>query len=189
MEIRRLAPILVAFGLAACSGIPLTSMPKLIALRGSLLEANPAEFMVAIQADARLTPPAGSAPTLHMDIKPRDEGQFPRIQKLLKMQAGDWSPVLVGLKPAGAGRKWFIYSFTPDSAEELRKVQEQFRTIRSQGKGGSLSLGIAQENVAARNPELGPTKWESWIQVARKDGFFELWSGTLGELLAQGQAR
>lgn len=186
---RILPTILFALVLAACSGIPLTSMPKLVALRGTLLEANPAEFRVAIQADARLTPPQGSAPVLHMDIKPREEGQFPRIQKLLAMEAGDWSPVLVGLKPAGAGRRWFIYGFTAGSAEELRKVQDQFRAIKAAGKGGSLSLGIAQENVAARNPELGGTKWESWIQVARKDGFFELWSGTLGELLAQGQAR
>lgn len=185
---RILPALILALVLAACGGIPLASMPKLIALQGSLLEADPAEFMVAIQADARLTPPPGSAPMLQMDIKPRVEGQFPRIQKLLAMEAGNWSPALVGLKPAGAGRKWFIYGFTAGSAEELRKVQEQFRAIKGQGKGGSLSLGIAQENVAARNPELGPTKWQSWIQVARKDGFFELWSGTLGELLAHGKA-
>ncbi|QJR15350.1 hypothetical protein [Usitatibacter palustris] len=186
---RTLTAFLLPLFLAACSGIPLMSMPKLIALQGNLLDANPAEFMVAIQADSRLTPPPGSSPVLHLDVKPKEEGSFPRIQKMLKMQENDWSPALMGLKPAGKGRKWFIYAFTPESAEELRKVQAQFRAIKAQNKGGSLQLGIAQENVAAKNPELGNTKWESWLQVSRKDGFFELWSGTLGELVAQGQPR
>lgn len=185
---RTLLALVLPFVLAACGGIPLTSMPKLLALQANLLDANPAEFMVAIRADARLTPPPGSSPTLNLDIKPRDEGAFPRTQRMLKMQVVEWSPALKGLGPAERGRKWFVYGFTPEAAAELRKVQEQFRALKGSGKGGTVSIGIAQENVAARNPELGDTKWESWIQVARADGFFKLWAGTLAELLAAGRS-
>ena len=105
------------------------------------------------------------------------------------MQAADWSARFTGLAPAAPGRKWLVYSFTPESAAELRRIQATFRDLKGKGKGGSVTLGIAQENVAARNPELSNTKWESWLQATRADGFFELWSGTLGDLLAKGGPR
>ena len=66
----RLAGVSLALCLAACGGIPLMSMPKLIALQGKLLDANPEEFMVAIQTDTRVAPPPGSSPVLNIDIKP-----------------------------------------------------------------------------------------------------------------------
>lgn len=181
---RRVLALICGCLLAACGGIPLMSMPKLIALQGKLLDANPSAFMVAIQADTRLSPPAGSSPVLNIDIKPKEEGDFPRVQRMLKMQSSEWSPVLRGLSPAPAGRRWLVYSFTPESAAELRRIQETFRELKGKSKGGSVTLGISQENIAARNPELADTKWESWVQATREDGFFELWSGKLGDLLA-----
>lgn len=184
---RRCAGLLLAALLSACGGIPLTSMPKLIALQGKILDANPSAFMIAVQADSRLTPAAGSSPVLNIDIKPKVEGDFPRVQRMLKMQTTEWSPILKGLSPAPAGRRWLVYSFTPESAGELRRIQEMFRELKGKSKGGSVALGISQDNIAARNPELGNTRWESWLQASREDGFFELWSGTLGELLAAGK--
>ena len=184
-----IAWFVLATCLAACSGIPLMSMPKLIALQGKLLEANPEEFMIAIHADARLAPRPGSSPVLNIDIKPDAEGDFPRVKRMLGMQAADWSPRHTGLAPSGQGRKWLVYSFTPESAAELRQIQTAFRNLKGKAKGGSVTLGISQESVAARNPELGNTKWESWLQATKADGFFQLWSGTLGELLAQAGPR
>jgi len=185
--VSRLARFVLVACLAACSGIPILSLPKLIALQGKLLDASPEEFMIAIQADARLAPPTGSSPVLNIDIKPNEEGDYPRVQRMLGMQATGWSPLHKGLAPAPRGRKWLVYSFTPESAAELRRIQATFRDLKGKAKGGSVKLGISQESIAARNPELAGTKWESWLQASRADGFFELWSGALGDLLARAE--
>jgi hypothetical protein len=47
--------------LTSCGGVPLRSVPRLLQLQSQLLEANPAEFMVALQVDARLTPQPGAS--------------------------------------------------------------------------------------------------------------------------------
>jgi hypothetical protein len=180
---------LLASCVAACGGIPILSIPKLIALQGKLIDANPEEFMVAIQADARVAPPAGSSPVLSIDIKPKAESDFPRVQRLLDMQATEWSPRHKGLAPAATGRKWLVYAFTPESAAELRRMQKTFRDLKGKSQGGSVTLGISQESIAARSPGLANTKWESWLQASRADGFFELWSGKLGDLLARAEPR
>lgn len=142
--------------------------------------------MIAIQSDARVSPPPGSSPVLNVDIKPDADSNFPRVQRMLYMQAADWSTRYRGLDPAPPARKWLVYSFTPESAAELRRIQSTFRDLKGKAKGGSVTLGISQDAVAARNPELSETKWESWIQASRADGFFKLWSGTIGELLRGG---
>ena len=183
--------ILLCFALAlvSCGGIPLRSVPKLYALKSQLLDANPAEFMVAIQADSRLTPPAGSAPELTLVMRPTEPGTFPEIDRKLAMRTSPWSPGLKGLEAAPSNRRWLVYSFTPESQAELSRIQAQFKRIKEERKGksgGTMQIGIAQENVAAKNPELSNTKWESWLQTSKADGFFELWSGTLGDLLKQG---
>lgn len=186
----RIAVLCCAAMLAACGGIPLRSVPKLYALQSQLLDANPADFMVAIQADSRLTPPAGSAPVLSLLIKPTNEGAFPVIDKKLAMRSSPWSAGMKGLEAAPSNRRWLVYSFTPESQAELSRIQATFKRIKEEQKGkggGSVQIGIAQENVAARNPELSNTKWESWLQTSKADGFFELWSGSLGDLLKQGQ--
>jgi hypothetical protein len=94
-----------------------------------------------------------------------------------------------GLEPAAAGRRWLVYSFPPESQAELSRIQANFKRMKEERKGksgGTVQIGIAQENVAAKNPELANTKWESWLQMSTKDGFFELWSGSIGELLSKG---
>jgi hypothetical protein len=175
--------------LSACGGIPLRSVPKLYALQSQLLDANPADFMVAIQADSRLTPPTGSAPVLSLVIKPTEAGAFESVDKKLAMRSSPWSANLKGLEASPPNRRWLVYSFTPESQAELSRIQAQFKRVKEERKGksgGTVQIGIAQENVAAKNPELANTKWESWLQTSKADGFFELWTGTLGELTSKG---
>ena len=125
--------------LAACGGIPLRSMPRLMQLRHELLNANPAEFMVAIQVDARMAPPPNAAPVMQLDIRPREPGAFDAIERKLPMRFNMASAKALGLHTAAANRRWLIYSFPPESQAEL----------------------------------------------SRKEGFFELWSGSVEELLKQ----
>jgi hypothetical protein len=90
------------------------------------------------------------------------------------------------LRPAALGRQWLLYDFTPESQQALLKLQRDFKqrqVQRTEKSGGTLSIGIAQETVAATNPALAHTRWESWLQTSAREGFYELWSGTLGELL------
>lgn len=67
--------------MAACGGVPLRSLPRLMQLSQQLLEANPAEFRVALQVDARLVPPAGAVPLLIIKVEPRTAGEFEAIDK------------------------------------------------------------------------------------------------------------
>jgi len=183
---KTLLALFLAALLAACGGIPLRSIPQLVSLQGKLLDANPAEFMLAIQADARLAPKPDQAPKLLIAIKPREPGAFEAIDKALPMQLSILGTGLDGLPPVSANRRWFLYQFTPETQAELARIQAQFKRLRDEQKGkggGSVSIGISQEGMAARDPALADTRWESWLRVSRADGFFEIWSGTISELL------
>jgi hypothetical protein len=187
-----IACLFLAFLLTACGGIPLRSVPQLMALQGKLLDANPAEFMLAIQADARMTPTPGAVPSLHLAVRPKDPGAFEAVEKSLPMRYVVSSAGTRGLEPAPPDRRWFVYTFTPESQAELKRFQAYFRKLQAEQKGkggGSLSVGIAQEGVAATDPALANTRWESWLQMSTEDGFFELWSGTIRELLKQDARR
>lgn len=192
---RSLVCILLCVSVAACSGIPLRSMPRLLSLQHTLLEMDPAEFMLAIQADVRMTPPPGAAPLMHLAIRPREAGAFDAVEKTLPMRAvvlaGDTRRAK-GLTPAPVQRRWLLYSFPPESQAELTRLQAYFKRLQAQqqGKGGgSVSVGIAQEGVAAKDPALATTRWESWLQTSAREGFYELWSGTIADLLTAAQRR
>lgn len=179
--------------LSACSGIPLRSMPRLLSLQDTLLEMNPGEFRLAIQADARMMPPPAAVPVMHLAIRPREAGTFDAVDKTLPMRfmaiAGDPGKAK-GLVPAPAGRRWLIYRFPPQSQAELARLQQDFKRIQTQQKGkggGSISVGIAQDGVAARDPALAHTRWGSWLQTSAVEGYYELWSGTIADLLQQAQ--
>jgi hypothetical protein len=191
MPLKRLVAFLFLAGIVvACTGIPLRSMPQLMKLQDALLEAHPAEFMVAIQADARMAPPPGAAPTFQLAIRPREPGGFDAVERTLPMRLITAPANTLGLAAAPANRRWFIYSFPPESQTELLRIQSYFKRIKAEqrGKGGgSLSVGIAQKGVAARDPALADTRWESWLQMSKQDGFFELWSGSIGDLLRQAE--
>jgi hypothetical protein len=187
---RALTCLFLATLLTACSGVPLRSMPRLMKLQHELLEANPAEFMLAIQADARMTPRSNAAPLLQVSMRPAEAGAFEAVEKQLPMRLSIASSAALGLDAPGANRRWFIYSFPPESQAELARIQNYFKRIEAERRGkrgGSLSLGIKQDSVAPTDPALANTRWESWLQTSRREGFFELWSGTVGALLDQGK--
>lgn len=187
----RLATLVLVGMLIACTGIPLRSLPRLMKFQNELLNANPAEFMLAIQVDARMTPPPGSAPVLHLTIRPAEPGAFETIDRKLPMRVSTASASAVGLAPARVDRRWLMYSFPPESQADLLRIQNYFKTIRAQkqgGGGGSISVGIAQDGVASRDPALANTRWESWLQTLKQDGYFELWSGSIAELLREAKS-
>lgn len=178
---RRLLCILAAtLAAAACSGVPLRSLPKLSRLGATLLEADPADFALANQVDKRMLISADAAPVLVLKVSSPEAKGFPSIDRRLQLALSSDSPQTV--PPAGAGRIWLVYSFTQESQHELLRLRQAFRDAKLPA-GSSVSIGIEQEGLAAKNPNLASTEWRSWIRTSRKEGFFELWVGTTGDLL------
>ena len=177
--------------LPGCMGIPLRSLPRLVKLPDQLLTLNPAEFMLAIQTDSRMLPPTGAVPTLDIAIRPKNVGDFAAVDKKIPMQLAVSNGISLGLDSTPAGRRWLVYSFPLASQTELAAIQTTFKRIKAENDakgskgGGSLSVGIAQQNVATADAALDNTRWESWLQTSAKDGFFELWSGTVKDIKAQ----
>jgi len=170
--------------LGACSGVPLRSLPRLMQMSGALLEASPAEVMVALQVDARMAPPASAVPLLVVKVTPREAGQFAPIDKKLPLQVAVATGSTQGLEAPAPGRRWLVYSMPATTQAELQRIQATMRQAKANGFGGSLSLGVEQESLAlaATDPTLAETRWETWLQMKKVDGFFEVWSGTLAQL-------
>ena len=178
--------------LNACSGIPIRSMPRLAKLlTGELLTINPAEFKLAIQADTRMVPPVGGVPTLNIAITPKNASDFEAVDKKIPLQLSVSNGAYIGLDAAPAGRRWLVYSFPAASQAELTAIQATFKRVKAdneaKGKksGGTLSVGIADENIATPDSALNNTRWETWLQTTTKDGFYEVWSGTVGDVRAK----
>jgi hypothetical protein len=190
------ALIALCLGLAACGGVPLRAIPRLVQMQNELLDANPAELMVALQVDARLAPPANVVPLLILQMKPRDQSAFEAIDKKLPLQLAVTSSSTLGLEAPATGRRWLIYTLPLATQAELRRVQSvilKAQTLPNGKGGGSLSIGIEQDSLAAAitDTTLANTRWETWLQNKQRDGFFEIWSGTPGQLqkLAAAKAR
>lgn len=186
-----LVACLLAAGLVAgCSGIPFRSIPRLMSLQYELADMDPAEFMVAIESDSRMEPPVGATPKLKLAITPRNPGAFEAVDTELPMRLSVATPESLGLPAAPANRRWHVYDFAPESQAELAQIQTYFKRLQAErrpDRGGSLAIGIAQEGVAAKNAELFDTHWATWLQTSQADGFFEIWSGSIGELIEQAE--
>jgi hypothetical protein len=167
--------------LAACGGIPLRSLPRLAQLSGQMLAANPAHFMVALQVDARLTPPAGAVPYLLLKLTPKVAGAFEPVDKKLPLAMSSTGGATLGLDAPGPGRRWLVYSLPPATQVELQRIQATVRLAQTQPgyqRGGSLAMGVEQNELAVADPALARTKWSTWMQVKQSEGFFEVWNGT-----------
>ena len=176
---------LAALALTGCGGVPLRSLPRLMSLQSELLVANPAEFMVALQVDARLVPPAGAVPLLIVKLAPVNLGAFEPIDKKLPLQLSVASVATLGLEPPPAGRRWLIYSMPAPTQAELLRVQNTIKQAKAlpNGQGaGSLGVGVEQDSLAVTEPALANTRWDTWLQTRQRDGFFEVWSGTPAQL-------
>ena len=185
MTMKRLIfSLVLAALLAACSGVPLRSLPRLMQMSGALLEASPVEVMVALQVDARLAPPASAVPMLIVKVTPREPGAFAPIDKKLPLQVAVASASTLGLDAPVLGRRWLIYSMPATTQAELQRIQTTIRQAKANGIAGALGMGVEQESLALAitDPVLAETRWETWLQMKKVDGFFEVWSGTPAQL-------
>jgi hypothetical protein len=184
-----LAFVSIGFLVSACSGIPVRSIPRLLNLQNELLVLNPADFKLALQIDGNLVPRLDSVPLLEISLKPTKAGGFEPYSKKLPMRF-EASASPTGLTPASKNRKWLIYSLSAESQIELSALQLRIKRLmaeKSSNGGGSLAVGIHQDGLAPDDTRLANTRWDSWLQTDLKSGYFELWSGTVGDLKAASQ--
>jgi hypothetical protein len=177
--------LILCLSLAACGGVPLRSLPKLMQLSNEVLDADPAQFMVALQVDARMVPPEGALPLLQMKLVPREKGAFEVVEKKLPLQVAVTSADQLGLEAPGKGRNWLLYSMPPGTQQELQHVQSLMKRYKANKTSGSLSIGVEQNSLTPKDPALAHMRWETWLQTKQRDGFFEVWSGTLAQLQKQ----
>jgi hypothetical protein len=178
--------------LAGCSGVPIRSLPRLMQMQTDLLDMQPAEFMVALQVDQRLVPPAGAVPLLVIKVAPREPGAFEAIDKKLPLQLAVASQATLGLAAPPASRRWLIYSLPAATQAELRRIQavmRQAKALPNNRGGGSLGVGVEQDSLAVTEPALAHTRWDTWLQTTQRDGFFEVWTGTPAQLQKLAAAR
>ncbi len=171
--------------LSGCSGIPLTSVPRLLQLSGQMLEADPGQIMVALQVDARLAPPPGAVPLMHIQLKPKVPGTFEAVDKKLPLAVASANGATLGLAAARTGRRWLIYSMPTATQDELRRIQAMVRQAKAQPGyqgGGTLSLEVEQKELVSTDPALARTAWSTWMRVKQNEGFFEVWNGTLQDI-------
>jgi hypothetical protein len=179
---------LLCAGLAAvtaCGGVPLRAIPRLVQMQNELLETNPAEFMVALQVDARFVPPPGAVPYLVIKLTPNDPTAFEAVDKKLPLQVAVASVATLGLEAPPPSRRWLIYSLPPATQAEMQRIQSVILRAKAMpnGKGaGSLAMGVAQESLAITDPALANTRWDTWLQTKQRDGFFEVWVGTPAQI-------
>ena len=172
-------------GLAACGGIPLSSLPKLVQLSSQLLDADPAQFIVALQVDARVAPPPGAVPLLQIQLQPKVEGAFAPLDRKLPLALTTATSATLSLDAPGPGRRWLVYSLPPATQAELQKVQAMVKQAQAQPgyqRGGRLALGVEQKDLAVTDPALARTRWSTWMQVKQSEGFLEVWNGTPEEI-------
>jgi hypothetical protein len=185
-KIFRLWVLVALMSLTACGGVPMRSLPHLMRLQSDLLASNPAEFLIALQVDARLVPPANAVPMLIIKLVPREPGAFEVIDKKLPLQVTLPAASTLGLESAPADRRWLIYSLPAITQMELLRIQQTIKlakTLPNGRGGGSLSVGVEQDSLAVTTPALANTRWDTWMQTRQRDGFFEIWSGTPAQLL------
>jgi len=82
-----------------------------------------------------------------------------------------------------------IYSMPAETQAELQRIQAAVRLAKANPKfksGGTFEIGIEQASLAAAvtDPALADTRWNTWLQVNQRDGFFEVWSGTAAQIRA-----
>lgn len=181
--------LLLVFVVTACQGIPLRSVPRLYRLQGELLTMDPAALRLAVQLDARLAPPPTSSPQLVIHLTTKRRGSVDNVERRLPMHYLQTAGAVPGLPLPDSRRRWLVYSLTPESRAELQAIQNRVRQGRDDGgEGGTLGLGIDQSGLLENTTDMMDSRWETWLQVSTQEGFFELWSGTVADLLRQARA-
>ena len=168
---------------AGCAGVPLRTIAKLRSMRpADLLEADPREFRVAFDVDARVHAAAGKAPALDVVLTPEETGAAVRSWTL-PLVDDPASAVTTGLPTPAPGRHWLVWRLSETGSIVLVDFQREIKAVRARGGHGSIAVTVRREWVAAASPVVVGTRVHAWARLARGDEFVEIWSGRVPDVL------
>jgi hypothetical protein len=156
----------VAFGLAACSSVPLTSIPAL-----SRIDFRTTDF-AALRAGLRLPDALRPQPngvelqvTLRINGSPDDTTTF----SLIEIPGGN-------LPDSGqAGKLDFIYRLSEADSRRFNAIREKTNVARQQNRRGSVDLSIAPKQFCLLRPlPDGPLLVTTYIQTSETKRFLVL---------------
>lgn len=178
-----LAGILV---LGACAGVPLRTLARLRTLRpDDLLAADPREFGVALDVDARVKAASGRSPVVDLALRPVEESAFAPLVQVLACEPETAVPRDLGLPKPRSGRHWIAYRLAEPSAHDLAIAQSKIREIRERKRPATLSVSVRNDWIAEVYPAALGSEVSTWVRMKRAEGYFELWSGRVPPLPAQ----
>lgn len=172
---------LFAIALAACSGVPMRTVAKL-AIAGSdeILGAEASDLRVAIDVDARVKVKPGRAPVLDV-VLVADSGV--RHSWAIMLEPDPVAASAHGLRTPRADRHWLTWRLPESGAREFREMQALLRPMIAKKEVGSLQIKVRQDWIGDGWPTLRGDRIETWVRTRRADGFYELWSGRVGDAM------
>jgi hypothetical protein len=137
--------VLCSAALSGCTSIPLTSMVKLSRIDFMTTDLKLFRFALTMPNDLRPQPGG-----VHMDLA-YQQGDKPEEKRVVKLEESKEPRDLVGLPQAPQGKKTYVYRLPASEVTTLNQIRNDAAAAKSQGKNGSLTMGIAAKEFCTIN--------------------------------------
>lgn len=162
---------LCALGLSACTSIPLTSIPKLSALKPETMALEKVELAVRVQEDFQLYRD-GAELRLGADGQTLDEPKELALQ--LVPSEGQLTPYLQ--REERRGYRIAMFEVNPDDAQDVEAFRQELLALKARGTGkNSLSIAAKARGCLANgsNP-FQDLRMKLYLRTETNDEFFTL---------------
>ena len=166
----RFVPILANIALAACTTVPLTSIPQLA--RIDFMTTDLARMRIAMALPDALQPRPGG---VQMDIKIK-LSDLPERSEVLLPQETNSPEDMKGLPPdLGATEKIHVYKLSASDVRKLELIRDEVKAAQSAHKRGSLAIGISAKDfcLAGKLPD-GPALSNSYLFSSENQNYVTL---------------
>jgi hypothetical protein len=168
-----------AIAIGACGGVPMRTMAKL-AISGpdEFLGADPRDVRVALDVDTRVKPQAGRVPVLDVALVPASGATR---SWSIPLEPDPASAGGQGLRAPRDGRHWLVWRLPEPGVRDFREMQAALKAMQANDESGSLAITVRQDWIGDGWPALKQDRIETWVRTRSADGYFELWSGRVGD--------
>ena len=162
---------LCALGVSACTNIPLTSIPKLSALKPETMALDHVQLAVRVQEDFR---PYRDVAKLRMSVS----GPSLELDKSLELQllpvADDLTPYLQGQERRGY--RIAMFSVDPDEVEDINLFRDELLALKAREEGkNALSIGAWAKGCLAQDANPFQTlRMKLYLRAGQDEDFFTL---------------
>lgn len=176
--------MLGSVALGACTGVPIRTMAKLaVAGPDEILGADAQTLRVALDVDMRVKPVDGRAPVLDVALV-ADSGM--KRTWSIPLEADPVPGVAQGLRAPRAGRHWLVWRLPDAGVQDFREMQALLKPMLAKDEIGSLLLKVRQDWIGDGWPALRQDRIATWVRTRASDGYYELWTGRVGEAMGRG---